>query len=96
MFTFKKIFFKRSYLFIFREGRKEEKERERNTDWLPLTGPQVGTLPATQACALTGNLIGDLSVHRLELNLLSHTSQDTFHFLTELFVCLGDIKLRGL
>ena len=31
--------------------------------------------PATQACALTGNQTGDLSVCRLALNPLSHTSQ---------------------
>ena len=31
-------------------------ERERNiTVWLPLTWPPLGTWPATQACALTGN-----------------------------------------
>ena len=32
-------------------GEGEDKERERNIDWLPLRG----TKPATQACALTGN-----------------------------------------
>ena len=52
--------------------------RKRNIDWLPLTCPQLGTWPATQACALTGNRTGDLSCHRLALNPLSHTSQDTF------------------
>ena len=30
--------------------------RERNINvWLPLTCPQLGTWPTTQACALTGN-----------------------------------------
>ena len=29
-------------------------------DQLPLACPQLGTWPATQACALTGNLTGDL------------------------------------
>ena len=40
-----------------------------------LPHPQLGTWPATQACALTGNRTGDLFVHRLGLNPLSHTSQ---------------------
>ena len=48
---------------------------ERNISWLPLTCPQLGTWPATQACALTGNRTSDLSVCRLALNPLSHTSQ---------------------
>ena len=44
-------------LFIyFREGEGREKERERNnTVWFPLVHPHMGTWPATQACALTGN-----------------------------------------
>ena len=43
------------YLFLER-GEGREKERERNTNvWLPLAWPPPGTLPATQACALTGN-----------------------------------------
>ena len=40
--------------------------------WLPLTRPQPGTRPATQACALTGNRTGDALVHRLALNPVSH------------------------
>ena len=43
--------------------------------WLPLVHPQLGTWPATQACALTGNQTGDSLVHRPALNPLSHTSQ---------------------
>ena len=46
--------------------------------WLPLECPPLGTWPATQACALTGNQTGDTLVHRLVLNLLSHTSQGYF------------------
>ena len=42
---------------------------------LPLTRPKLGTWPATQACALSGNLTGDLLVCRPALNPLSHTSQ---------------------
>ena len=53
-----------------------EKERERNISvWLPLTHPLLGTWPATQAHALTGNRTGNLPVLRLALNALSHTSQ---------------------
>ena len=66
-------FFKDLYLFIFR-GR--EKERERNINvWLLLVHPLLGTWPATQACALTGNQTSHPLVHRLVLNPLSHTSQ---------------------
>ena len=49
------FFFLRFYLFIFRE-RGREGERERNISvWLPLMWPPLGTWPATQACAPTGN-----------------------------------------
>ena len=44
---------------------------ERYINRLPLAQPQLGTWPATQACALTGNRTGDLLV----INPLSHTSQ---------------------
>ena len=48
------LFLKRFYLLIFLEkGGGREKDRGRNTDvWLFLTWPQLGTWPATQACAL--------------------------------------------
>ena len=42
---------------------------EGNINWLPLAHPHLGTWPATQACALTGNgtsdlwFIGQCSVH---------------------------------
>ena len=50
-------------LFIFRE-RGREGERERNINvWLPLMWPLLGTWPATQACALTGNQTRDPLVH---------------------------------
>ena len=42
---------------------------------LSLTRPQLGTWPKTQAGALTGNQTSDLSVCRLTLSPLSHTSQ---------------------
>ena len=76
IFSLKKIFFLRFYLFIFREGGGREKERERNINvWLPLVHPLLGTWPTTQACALTGNWTSNPLVHRPALNPLSHTSQ---------------------
>ena len=49
--------------------RWEGKERERNINvWLPLMCPQLGTWPATQACALTGNQTSDPLICRLALN----------------------------
>ena len=61
--------------FFFRqrgEGRKKERERNINV-WLPLTRPILGSWPATQARALTGNQTGNLSVCRTTPNPLSHT-----------------------
>ena len=47
------------YLFLER-GEGREKERDRNINvWLPLKRSLLGTWPTTQACALTGNLIGN-------------------------------------
>ena len=68
------------YLFLG-TGEGQEKERERNIcvrenhHWLPLERPLLGTWPATQACALTGNQTGDPLVCRLALDPLNHTSQ---------------------
>ena len=72
-------------LFVFRGmGREREREGkkmcERNTDWLSVTRPQLGTWPATQACALTENWTSDLWVHTPVLNPLSHTSQGSIWF----------------
>ena len=47
---------------------------------MPLTHPQLGTWPTTQARALTGNRTGHLLVCRPELNPLSHTSQGLLVF----------------
>ena len=86
------------YLFLER-GKGREKEWERNINvWLPLTRPLLGTLPETQACALTGNGTGDPLVHRLALNLLTHTSQVcSLHFWVPFFIIeltiLGYISL---
>ena len=63
---------------------------ERNIDWLPLAHPQLGIWPATQACAPTGNRTGDLLVHRLVLNPLSHTSQSCIFIIT--FITLNIVE----
>ena len=51
--------------------------------WLPLERPLLGTWPATQACALTGDRTSDLLVSRPVLNPLSHTNQGKSLFLEE-------------
>ena len=71
------LFFFRFYLFIFRErGREgqwgEEKHQCVVASHVP---PKLGTWPATQACALSGNRTGDSLVLRLALSPLRHTSQ---------------------
>ena len=73
-------FLKKYFIYLFSErGEGREKERERNISvWLPLTPPLLGTWPATQTCALTGNRTGDPSVCRWALNPLSDTSQGPF------------------
>ena len=73
------------YLFLKR-GEGREKEREINIHvWLPLAHPKLGTWPATQAYALTGNQTNDLLVCRLAFNPLSHTSQRT-RFYNKIFI----------
>ena len=76
-----------SYFLLFKDfiyllserGEGSEKERERSINvWLPFTHPQLGTQPATMACALTGNQTSYPSVFRLVLNPLRHTSQGPF------------------
>ena len=63
------------YLFLDR-GEGKEKERERNFNrWLPLARPLLGSWPATQACALTGNPTDEALFRSLVLSPLSHTSQ---------------------
>ena len=57
----------------------------------PLTHCQLGTWTTTQACALTQNQTGNLLVHRLALNPLSHTSQGLF---STLYNCLFLLSRR--
>ena len=66
----------KGFLYLFLERGRRRKERERNINvWLPLEHPLLGTLPTTQACALTGICTSDPLVHRPVLNPLSHSSQ---------------------
>ena len=53
--------------------------------WVPLARPLLGTWPATQACALTGNQTSDPLVHRPALSPLSHTSRGQEAFLNVVF-----------
>ena len=64
-------------IYFWREG-KGGKERERTIDWVPLTRPQLGTWPATQACALSGIYPVTFWFAGQGLNPLSHTSQGHF------------------
>ena len=67
-------------LYLFREGkagRKRGRETSMYGGLLHTTPPHppMGTWPATQACALTGNWTGDLLLHSPALSPLNHTSQ---------------------
>ena len=70
-------FFLKDFIYLFLErGEGKEKERERNINvWLYLVYHLLGTWPATQARALTGNWTGNPLVHRPALNPLSYTTQ---------------------
>ena len=69
------LFFKILFIY-FREG-KGGRKRERNINvLLTLMRPLLGTWPATQACALSGNCTVNPLVCRPVLNPLNHISQD--------------------
>ena len=75
------------YLFLQR-GEGREKERESNINvWLPLMCPLLGTWPATQACALTGNRTSYPLVLRRALNPPSLTSQEWIGILKHHIKC---------
>ena len=81
------IFLRFIYYFFFWRREGKEKERKRNINmWLTLMRPLLGTWPAIQACALTGNQPGDPLVFRLALNPLSHTSQGNIIFYLIIFL----------
>ena len=64
------------YLFIFRQrGMEGEREGEKHQCVVASHMPLLGTWPATQPCALTGNGTDDPLVPRPVLSPLSHTSQ---------------------
>ena len=76
-------FFKKTYLFIFRErGKEGEREGEKHQRVVASHAPPTADLASNQACALTGYQTGDPLVPRLALNPLSYTSQGSMtHFL---------------
>ena len=53
-----------------------EREGEKHQCVVVSHASLLGTCPATQACALTGNPTGNILVHRPALSPLSYTSQD--------------------
>ena len=75
-----------SFILFFRErgwereweGENHRCVRETSMNCL-LHAPQLGTWPETQACAMTGNWTGDLSVHGPALNPVSHISHGHFN-----------------
>ena len=77
------VFLCKDFIYLFLErGEGREKERKRNIHvWLPFAHPLLGTWPALQACAPTGNPTRDPLVHRLALNPLNHTRQDSLFLL---------------
>ena len=77
LFFFFFFFFFLRFLFTYLEsGEGNEKERKRNINvWLPLTCPQLGTWPATQACDPIWNQTSNPLVRRPAHNPLSYTSQ---------------------
>ena len=76
------MLFLKDFIYLFLErGEGREKGRERNIKvWLPLTRLPLGTWPATQTYALTGNRTGDPLVPRPAHNPLSHTIQGNICF----------------
>ena len=91
-------FFLKDFIYLFLErGEGKEKERERHINvWLPVILPVLGTWPATQACALTGNRTSDPLVHRPVLNPLSYASlapPHTLFFFNSSFWPLGDLGM---
>ena len=63
----KYVLFLKDFIYLFLErGEGKEKGSKRNINvWLPHVCSLLGTWPATQAYALTGNRTSDFLVHRL-------------------------------
>ena len=78
---FKVLYFKILFIFIFREkGKEGEREEGKHKCVVASQYPLLGTWPATQACALTGNQTGDPLVPKPVLNPLSRTSQGCMYY----------------
>ena len=83
LLIFSHYFLKILFIYFYREG-KDGRRRERKTSMCGCLSNDPYTRYLTRnPCALTGNWTGDPLVHRLVLNPLSHTSQDS-HLLHEL------------
>ena len=91
-------FFSQDVTYLFLQGDEgREKERERNSNRLPLILPQLGTWPATQACALTGNQTGELSVCSPTFNPLSQgwiLFREVWRFLVQALVAEKEFSKR--
>ena len=81
------------YLFLER-GDGRQREGEKNQYVVASRVPQLGTWPATQACALTGNRTGDPLVHKPELNPLSYTSQGSSMVLIKINILIWPTRPR--
>ena len=64
--------------------------------WLPLLHPLLGTWPATQACAVTGNRTGNHLVRRPAGSPLSHSSQGEISFICQLQWACNSVLVSGL
>ena len=67
---------------------------ERNIDWLPLAHSPTGTRtrPTIQACALTGNQTGSLSLCGMMPNQFCHIGQG--RKVTLKIICVDQILIR--
>ena len=87
------VFFK-DFIYLFLEGKGGRKRgREGNIEQLPLTCPQRGTRPTTQAHVLAGGQTGESSIHRAALSPLSHTSHGS---LADSCMCPDGDRTRSL
>ena len=70
-------FLKKDFIYLFLDrGEGREKERKKNINvCLSLVLSLLGTWPAIQVCALTGNQTSNALVCWSALNPLNHTSQ---------------------
>ena len=95
-FLFFILILKRFYLFIFRELEREGKRGEKHQCVFASCVPRpLGTWPATQACALTGNQTRDPLVRRTALNPLSHTNQGSSCFSKNNILCFFRSSCSG-